>query len=153
MSMKPGELITGDDVVPYPHRRPAPREEGYASTYVLVGPDKPHAWAIVANQVVGWRCLATGEMPDAPDADAVVAALTEHFGTGHDYLPREQFALTGADKLDVHLRRTVGEAATFCGTDALNPYVHVRGRYYQHCLKCTDTYRAEHFGRHPFEEH
>lgn len=151
MAMKPGELIIGEDVLPYPHRRTIPSNA--ISVYALVTPDKPHTWAIVAYQVAGWRCLAVGEMPEAQDADAVVAELTEQFGIGHDYLPRAQFALMGPDKLDIHLLRTVGEPATFCGTNAPNPYEHVRGRYYQHCIECTTTYRAEHFGRHPFEEH
>jgi hypothetical protein len=151
--MQPGELINGDDVAPYPIRHFLDREEGYPNTRLLITPDTPYAWAIVARQVSGWRCLATGEMPDAPNTNTVAATLTVYFGTGHDYLPRDQFALTGPDNLDIHLLRTVGEPATYCDTNAPNPYVYERGRYFQHCTTCTTNYRAEHFGRHPFEEH
>jgi hypothetical protein len=151
--MQPGEWVNRDDVAPYPCRHLFVREEGYARTILLYTSDKPYSWAIVARQVVGWKCLATGEMPDAPDEDTMVAAMVERFGFGYDYLPREQFALQGPDKLDVHLRRTVGEPATYCNTNPSSPYVHVRGRHYQHCMKCTTNYRAENFGRHPFEEH
>lgn len=152
MSMTPGELITIDDVTPYPIRQPLPREEGSPGVRLLITTEQPYAWAIVSRQVAGWGCLATGEMPDAPDTDTVLASLSERFGPGHDYLPREQFALTGPDKLDIHVRRKVDEPYTYCGTTAPNPYVHVPRRYYQHCMKCTTTYCAENFGRHPFEE-
>lgn len=153
MTMQPGKFIEGEDVKPYTHPMQYIERASGSKVALLISADKPYAWAIVARHVGGWRCLAKGEMPDAADVGAVGTAVTERFGDGHDYLPRDRFALAGPDKLDVHTLRMAGEPYTFCTKTAPSPYVHIQGRYYQLCTECTTNYLAENFGRHPFEEH
>ena len=155
MTLIPGAYVTAEDAEPYPYRHTL-RSDGPGRVILLVAPptddNAAHTYAIVSRVVTGWRCLAVGGAV-AESFAAVSEAIGQHYGTGHDYLPREQFALTEPDKLDIHVQRTVGEPATYCNTNAPNPYVYKRGKYFQHCIPCGTNYQAENFGRHPFEEH
>lgn len=152
MPMIPGELITQDDVNAYPRHRPIKHDT--APTVVLLTGADPHQWAIIQRHVGGWRCIATGTYtpPVAPKTwGSVFAPIIDAYGDGFARLPLDHFGVRTPDASDVHLRRAVGEPDTYCGTSVANPYVHIRGRYMQHCMRCTTTYRAEHHGRVPVE--
>ena len=128
MTLIPGAYVTAEDAEPYPYRHTL-RSDGPGRVILLVAPptddNAAHTYAIVSRVVTGWRCLAVGGAV-AESFAAVSEAIGQHYGTGHDYLPREQFALTEPDKLDIHVQRTVGEPATYCNTNAPNPYVYKR---------------------------
>lgn len=154
MTMTPGAYVTAEDATPYPHRHTL-RSDGPIRVILLVAPptddNNAYTYAIVSRVMTGWRCLAVGSAV-ADSYEAVDEAITQHYSSGHDYLPRERFTLVGERSLEIHLRRTADDPATYCGSEAPHPYVHQRGKHFQHCIPCSTNYQAENFGRHPFEE-
>jgi hypothetical protein len=151
MTMTPGALITMWDAAPYAYRRRIDRDTGL-QTLVLVTEKAPLMWAIVQRHVGGWTCLTTGPVAEGiltpEDAATVIADL---YDDGVDRMPRYRFAQTRPASDDIHLRRPLDDPAAYCGVAVSTPYDPVKGRYQQHCLKCTATYQAEHYGRLPLE--
>lgn len=160
MTMTPGALITGADTDPYPVRRRIEREEATVTTYVLVTVEEPRRWALVQHHVSGWTCLATELVegdPRVTSPEKLAEVIAGHYGDGFDHLPVADYGLIGETASVVHIRRdTPARIGAYCGESLTRPYVPgaaPRSRYMQHCMTCTVTYIAEHYGRCPIEEH
>jgi hypothetical protein len=152
-TLKPGARIDADDIRPYTHRPVIERTGNSAAmTRLLVTEAEPHRWALVQNQVGGWHCIAVGEAMPGWSVETLTEDITNRYGDGFARLPRDQHALTKPTSDDIHILRDPDTGrTTYCGGNAPSPYVYVRGRYMQHCLKCNTVYRAEHTGRCPVE--
>jgi hypothetical protein len=153
MTMKPGAALVHEDLGPYTYRHRIEREANGMRALVLVDP-AVQRWAVIGHQVAGWRCLATGAAGKGWSAEAVAEDIARRYGDGFDHIARGYYRLTRPGSEIIHQLRSLapGESAAYCGVPAANPYVYKRGGYFQHCVKCTDTYRAEHYGRCPVEE-
>jgi hypothetical protein len=152
MTMKPGAALVHEDLGPYTYRHRIEREANGMRALVLVDP-AAQRWAVIGHQVAGWRCLATGAAGKGWSAEAVAEDIARRYGTGFDCIPRQRFGLLTESGTIIHLRRdTPANIGAYCGESITRPYVYKRGGYFQHCVKCTDTYRAEHYGRCPVEE-
>lgn len=156
MPLTPGELISNADIEPYALARQR-IERDDASTVVLVGPPPPddasYTWAIVQRHVSGWRCLATGTH-DGSGPTVTAGEISRRYGGGFDFIPQDDYGLIG-DRAEIihHRRDTPARIGAYCGASLTRPYNPAEDRnrrqYMQHCIQCTDTYRAEHYGRCP----
>lgn len=115
-------------------------------------------YAILLRAVGGWKVVASGadiETGTPKTHGQVASMIREQYGDGFHYMARDRYGVIGERASIIHIRRdTPANIGAYCGMSLTHPYVPgSSGGYEQHCIECTDTYRAEHWGRTPVEDH
>ena len=115
-------------------------------------------YAILLRAVGGWEVIASGtdiETGTPKTHGQVASMIREQYGDGFHYMTPDRYVIGGGGRDAACIRREDGDT-TYCGARVTGPAVFdlsVPGHATQHHVKCTDTYRAEHWGRCPVPEH
>lgn len=113
-------------------------------------------YAILLRAVGGWQVIASGTdiVTNTPKSHGqVVAMIREQYGDGFHYILPERYVIAGGGERTACILRE-DSATSYCGAQVKSPAVFdtsAPGHVTQHHIACTDTYRAEHWGRTPVE--
>lgn len=112
-------------------------------------------YAVILRAVGGWKVIASGtdiETGTPKTHGQVVAMIREQYGDGFHYIPLDEYCVARSNG-DACIRRENGVTA-YCDALVKRPAVFdtsKRNHVTNHCVRCTDTYRAEHWGRCPVQ--